>query len=605
VRKQKEYTYSRSSKNISRRAMMKGGAALAAGTAASALARPTLVSAASAHDPSAPYVPQVVTIVASASKNVVETDSGRVFGYLQDGVVTFKGIPYGASTAGKNRFMPPVKPARWAGVRSALDWGPVAPQPFAYLTGGKQDDASFMFQREDGHSSEDCLRINVWTPSINDNARRPVMMWIHGGGFFSGSAQSSPACRGDNLVRRGDVVVVSMNHRLGVLGYANLMDYGDQYASSPNVGMLDIVAALEWVKTNVSNFGGDPNKVLIFGQSGGGSKVTTLMAMPSAKGLFHRAAVQSGTGHLRVANADDAARTAAAVIGELDLTKSTVGKIHELPVDQIIEAGVHSRRAAAESGMNPGYREAADFLDLEWVPVFDGKVLPRQPWSPDAPPYSADVPLLVGSTLNETHNSIQMGDASLEAMSMAEVRKRLSGRVNNYRNAGLGQAVDHVIEVFQKGHPGATPFTIFSILSATATRRLTSLTMAARKNAQGAAPAFNYWFQWQTPTLDGRPRAFHTSELPFVFYNTERCASMTGGGPDALDLGGRIADAWIHFAHNGDPNHSLLPHWPPYDPAKVPTMIFDSKSVMENDPDGEVRTAIVGALARITNELNE
>jgi len=605
VKKQKECTHSRSSKIISRRAMMQGGAALAAGTAASVLARSTLVSAARAQDPSAPYVPQAVTIVASASKNVVEIDSGKVFGYLQDGVVTFKGIPYGASTAGKNRFMPPVKPAPWAGVRSALDWGPVAPQPFAYLTGGKQDDASFVLPREDGHSSEDCLRINVWTPSINDNARRPVMMWIHGGGFFSGSAQSSPACRGDNLVRRGDVVVVSMNHRLGVLGYANLMDYGEQYASSPNVGMLDIVAALEWVKTNISNFGGDPNKVLIFGQSGGGSKVTTLMAMPSAKGLFHRAAVQSGTGHLRVANGNDAARMAAAVIGELDLTKSTLGKIHELPVDQIIEAGVHSRRAAAESGMNPGYREAADFLDLEWVPVFDGKVLPSQPWSPDAPPYSADVPLLVGSTLNETYNSIQMSDAALEAMTMAEVRKRLSGRVNNYRNPGLGQAADHVIDVFREAYPRATPFTIFSIISATATRRLTSLTMAARKNAQGAAPAFNYWFQWQTPILDGRPRAFHTSELPFVFYNTERCAPMTGGGPDALDLGSRIADAWIHFARNGDPNHSLLPHWPPYDPAKVPTMIFDTKSVIENDPDGEVRVAIVEALAKITNELND
>ena len=605
MKKQKECTHSRSSKIISRRAMMQGGAALAAGTAASVLARSTLVSAARAQDPSAPYVPQAVTIVASASKNVVEIDSGKVFGYLQDGVVTFKGIPYGASTAGKNRFMPPVKPAPWAGVRSALDWGPVAPQPFAYLTGGKQDDASFVLPREDGHSSEDCLRINVWTPSINDNARRPVMMWIHGGGFFSGSAQSSPACRGDNLVRRGDVVVVSMNHRLGVLGYANLMDYGEQYASSPNVGMLDIVAALEWVKTNISNFGGDPNKVLIFGQSGGGSKVTTLMAMPSAKGLFHRAAVQSGTGHLRVANGNDAARMAAAVIGELDLTKSTLGKIHELPVDQIIEAGVHSRRAAAESGMNPGYREAADFLDLEWVPVFDGKVLPSQPWSPDAPPYSADVPLLVGSTLNETYNSIQMSDAALEAMTMAEVRKRLSGRVNNYRNPGLGQAADHVIDVFREAYPRATPFTIFSIISATATRRLTSLTMAARKNAQGAAPAFNYWFQWQTPILDGRPRAFHTSELPFVFYNTEQCAPMTGGGPDALDLGSRIADAWIHFARNGDPNHSLLPHWPPYDPAKVPTMIFDTKSVIENDPDGEVRVAIVEALAKITNELND
>lgn len=255
--------------------------------------------------------------------------------------------------------------------------------------------------------------------------------------------------------------------------------------------------------------------------------------------------------------------------------------------------------------MNFGYRSAADFLDLEWVPVVDGKILPRQPWSPDAPPYSADVPLLVGSTLNETYNSIQMGDESLEAMTMGEVRKRLSGKINNYRNAALGQEADHVIEIFRKAYPDATPFTIFSILSATATRRLTALTMATRKSAQGTAPTFNYWFQWQSPILDARPRAFHTSELPFVFYNTERCASMTGGGSEALDLGGRIADAWIHFARNGDPNHSGLPHWPPYDPAKMPTIIFDTECVMENDPDGEIRAAIVEAVSKITNELND
>ena len=605
MKKQKEDPNSRSPKNISRRALMKGAAALTAGTAASALIPSTLVSKAEAEAPPAPSVARAVTLVASPSKNVVETDSGRVFGYSEDGVVTFKGVPYGASTAGKNRFMPPLKPTPWAGVRSALDWGPVAPQPFNFVTGGRQDDASFIFQRNDGHASEDCLRINVWTPSINDNAKRPVMMWIHGGGFFSGSSQSSPAYRGDNLVRRGDVVVVSVNHRLGVLGYANLMDYGEQYASSPNVGMLDLVAALQWVKTNISNFGGDPGKVLIFGQSGGGCKVTTLMGMPSAKGLFHRAVVESGTAHLKVANADDAAQMAAAVIGTLDLTKNTIGKIHELPADHIIEAGVHAQRSAAESGALLGYRDAAGFLDLSWVPVFDGKVLPRQPWGPTAPPYSADVPLLVGTTLNETFNSIQMGDATLEAMTLAEVRKRFSGRVNNYRHAALGEGADHVIEVFQKAYPEATPFTIFSIISAFATGRLTALTTAERKTAQGAAPAYNYWFRWQTPILDGRPRAFHSSEISFVFYNTERCASMTGGGTDALDLSGRMADAWINFARHGNPNHSGLPHWPAYDAAKMPTMIFDAKCVMENDPDGEIRKAIVAALAQITNDLND
>jgi para-nitrobenzyl esterase len=315
--------------------------------------------------------------------------------------------------------------------------------------------------------------------------------------------------------------------------------------------------------------------------------------------------VESGTGHLRVATPDDAARTAAAVIGALDLNKNTIGKIHELPVDQIIEAGVHSQRTAAESGMNPGYRAATGFLDLEWVPVFDGKVLPRQPWSPTAPPDSAGVPLMVGTALNETFNTVQMGDATLEAMTMAEVRKRLSGSVNNYRTAGLGQGTDHVIELFQKAYPDATPFTIFSIITASATRRLTALTMAARKTAQGAAPAYNFWFKWQTPILDGRPRAFHGAELPFVFYNAEQCASMTGGGRDALDLAGSVADAWINFARHGDPNHSGLPLWRAYDAAKIPTMIFDTNCVMENDPDRELREAMVQALAQTTDGLND
>lgn len=576
MKEQREASNSGLSKTISRRAAIKRAAALAAGTAASGLASPMMVSTAEAQAPSAPYVPKTVTVVASPSKNVVETDSGEVFGYSRDDLVMFKGIPYGASTAGKNRFMPPVKPTPWAGVRNAMYWGPEAPQPGS-----------------NGHSSEDCLRINVWTPSINDNAKRPVMMWIPGGGFISGSAEGSLACRGGNLVRRGDVVVVNLDHRIGILGYAGLTDYGEQYASSVNVGMLDLVAALEWVKTNISNFGGDPNKVLIFGQSGGGSKVSVLMAMPSAKGLFHRAVVESAPVHIKAPTADDAASATAPVLAELGLTKSSIGKIHELPANQIVEAAVHAQ---------------PNNLDLGWGPAVDGKILPRQPWDPTAPPDSADVPTMLGSTLNEIYTSIMMGnDPGLESMTMAEVRRRLkvgenvpgsaNGSSFHHLHANLSNGADHVIEVFQKAQPDATPFTILSIISATVAFRMGMLTMAARKAAQGAAPVYNYWFQWQTPILDGRPRASHGSEIPFVFYNTEKRAIATGGGANALDLAGRMADAWINFARNGDPNHPGLPHWPAYDAAKIPTMIFDTKCAVENDPDGEVRKAIVEAIA--------
>ena len=572
-------------KNLSRRALMQGGAALAVGTAASVLATAPAVSLAKAE--TAPSTLERVTISASSKKNVVETESGKVFGFVRNGITTFKGIPYGASTAGENRFMPPAKPERWAGVRSALYWGPVSPQFYTdtfdgQRVGWQHDDESFMFDWEDGHASEDCLRVNVWTPSINDNAKRPVLLWIHGGGYTSGSSQELRMYDGESLARRGDVVVMGVNHRLGVLGCSNFMDFGEPYASSPNVGMLDLVAALQWVKTNISNFGGDPNNVLIFGQSGGGAKVSVLMGMPAAKGLFHRGVVESGSS-LRQGTTEDSARMAAAVLAELGLDKNSFSKIHELPVEQIVEAALHANRVSVAdhiAGTGIG----------GWGPVVDGKILPANAWDPTAPSYSSQVPLMVGNVLNEFYNTIQMADASLDSMDMTEAKKRLSSQ--------FGSHTDHLVEVFQESHPGATPFETFSYISALARMRLNAVTQAQRKAAQGTAPAFNYWFQWQTPILDGRPRAYHCSELPFVFYNTERCAAMTGGGPEALDLGGRIADAWISFARKGNPNHPGLPQWPAFN-QQMPTMIFDDQCVVKNDPDSEVRKAVTEALARV------
>jgi para-nitrobenzyl esterase len=393
---------------------------------------------------------------------------------------------------------------------------------------------------------------------------------------------------GRALAHRGDVVVVTINHRLGALGFANLMDYGEQYASSPNVGMLDLVLALQWVKTNISNFGGDPNRVLIFGQSGGGGKVSTLMGMPSAEGLFHRGVVESGS-ILGDRSREQSARATAAVLAQLGLNKTNIAKIHEIPYQKIIEAAVHAQRVAGAYSIHQG---------LGWGPVVDGKVLPRAAWTPDAPTYSKNVPLIVGNTLNEFFNSVQMGDDSLDSMSMEEARKRLSATSGrSFFSASLGKGADHVIEVFRKTYPNATPFTMFSIISAMATMRLSALAQAKRKAEQAGAPAYNYWFQWQTPVLDGQARAFHCSELPFVFYQSEVCAPMTGGGPEALRFAGRMADAWIGFARTGNPNHPGLPHWPAYDPKTMPTMIFDNQCVVKEDPDGEIRQAIADVRA--------
>ena len=560
---------------------MKGAATVAGSTAGAALLPLTSIvvpDAAAAAKPMA----AMTTVAASSTKNIVETDSGKVFGFVRDGIFTFKGIPYGASTAGKNRFMPPAKPEPWAGVRSALYWGPVSPQAYTSTLDGRRlgwnhDDESFMFEWEDGQPSEDCLRINVWTPSISDNKKRPVLMWIHGGGYTSGSDNELRMYDGESLSRRGDVVMVSINHRLGVLGFMNLMDYGEEYGSSPNVGMLDIVAALGWVKTNISNFGGDPSRVLIFGQSGGGGKVSTLMGMPSAQGLFHRAVVESGS-TLRQGTTERSAALAAAVIAELGLSKEGVAKIHDLPNETIVQAALSAQRKLAAAGGRGGPGGPGG-----WGPVVDGKVLPRNSFDPDASPLSANVPMIIGTVLNEMANAVQMGDATLDAMNMDEAKRRLM--------VAHGDKTDEIVQVVQQLHPSATPFEIYSRVTAMGAR-LNALTQAGRKAAQGAAPAYVYWFQWQTPILDGRGRAFHCSELPFVFYNTERCATMTGGGPEALDLAGRISDAWLSFARTGNPNHPGLPAWPAYDAAKVPTMIFDTKCVAADDPDAALRKVL-------------
>jgi para-nitrobenzyl esterase len=515
---------------------------------------------------------------ASAQSNVVDTTSGKVRGFSANGIHAFKGIPYAASTAGARRFMAPEKPAPWTGVRSSLALGPSSPQAFnstfiGRRSGWNNDEEAFMFDWDDGRPSEDCLRVNVWTPGLGSARRRPVLVWIHGGGYSSGSSNELRMYDGESLSRRGDAVVVSLNHRLGVLGYLNLNEHGDRWASAGNAGMLDIVAALGWIKDNIANFGGDPASVMIFGQSGGGGKVGTLMGMPSAKGLFQRAAIQSGS-NVRKPPQDRSGELSAAVLQALGLTRATIDKLQELPYEEIVRAGVLAQRKMNPTPAAPGTG------GVNWAPVIDGKILPEHPWDPKASALSANIPLLVGTTLNEFANSIQAGDPSLDEMTMDEARKRIATQ--------RGDKTDQILQSFRQKYPRATPYELFSRLSGM-TSRQNAVTQAERKSAQGGAPAYLYWFQWQTPILDGRPRAFHCAELPFVFYNTDRCSTMTGGGAEARELGERMADAWLAFARTGNPNHKGLPKWPEFTAAQCPTMIFDNNCVVENAPDAEQR----------------
>jgi para-nitrobenzyl esterase len=557
-----------------RRALLKGAATLAGGALL-----PTAIGAGTKTESTANGCGAAVS--AGSGKAVVETTAGKVGGYVRNGIFTYKGIPYAAPVGGEARFMPPAKPKPWAGVRSSMQYGQVCPQ--VARAGWANDEEAWLFSWDDGIPGEDCLRANVWTPGINDNKKRPVMVWLHGGGFQAGSGQELPSYDGENLSRRGDVVVVSVNHRLGVLGYLNLAEAGGaKYAGAANAGQLDLVAALEWVRDNIANFGGDPGAVTIFGQSGGGGKVSALMAMPAAKGLFHRAVVQSASG-LRMASAENTARLAAATLAELNLSGDQLDQLHKLPVQTLIAAGqAAARKLAPAGGGLRVFQRRADRIG--WAPTVDGKILPQHPFDPAAPAISANVPLLIGTTLNEFTSGIN--NPNVDALTEDELAERVK--------AMYGERSSQIIAAFRKANPKAKPFDILSFISTVPTRH-SSVTQAGLKSAQGAVPAYLYLFTWQTPVLDGRPRAFHCAELAFVFDNIDRCVNMTGGGADARALAAKMSEAWIAFARKGDPNHPGLPKWPAFTADKGATMIFDNKCEVKNDPDGPERRTVTMA----------
>lgn len=505
-------------------------------------------------------------IEACVYKGIVPTVYGKVRGYIKGGIYTFKGIPYGASTAGENRFMPPVKPTPWKGIRDTLVYGPISPQK--QNNGWIQPEHGFLYQWTDGFQSEDCLRLNIWSPGIADGKKRPVMFWIHGGGFTTGSSQELPAYDGENMSRMGDVLVVSINHRLNAFGYLDLSEYSDKYISSGNVGMLDIVASLEWVRDNIANFGGDKDNVTIFGQSGGGAKVITLMAMPAARGLFHKAISQSNS-IVQVSNHAYATQFTAQVLKELNIDRSNIDELHNVPVGHIIAA-----IAVAEKAMGSAVPHDVGRAGLQ--PVVDSEVLPMHPFDPGAPAISANIPFMVGTTRNEASASID--SAALEEMTEYGLKEKI---MSKYPTRGKG-----IYNAMRKVHPTAKPVEILSYLSA---QNAMAYLQAQRKAGQHAAPVYLYMFAWHTKMLDGRPRAFHCSELPFAFANTARCENYTGNTEEAKKLADNMAMAWINFARNGNPDHKDLPHWPSFNEQKGAMMVFNNTCEVKVDPDGEAR----------------
>ncbi|MES2042692.1 MAG: carboxylesterase family protein [Pseudomonadota bacterium] len=560
---------------VDRRALMKG--AVAAGMGVSLAASPAM---ADRNGPGIAPRPdrRKGRLLAGADIAIARCVAGRVAGYVEDDILTFKGIPYGADTGGTNRFRPPQPPRPWSGVRSARAYGPVAPQDKG--TGRLNDEEAFVFQWNDSVEGEDCLRLNIWTPGLGDGRRRPVLVWLHGGGFAAGSGHDLPAFDGHALARRGDVVVVTLNHRLNLLGFLDLSHCAAAYAQSGNVGMLDIVAALQWIRDNIAQFGGDPSKVLLFGQSGGGAKVATLMGMPAARGLFHRAVVMSGS-FAPCATPAKARRLSDLMLAELGVAPADVDRLQALPYADLRRA---SEAVLAWANPKPGgfldVRHLADTLGF--APVIDGVTVQASPDRADLPDLSVDVPMMIGTTLNEFFTGINHPE--FEAMSEDDLVARVEAFV-----PGRGRAA---IAAFRRRTPHASPFDLWSRIAAAPIRQ-SAVDQARAKARHSRAPAYLYWFTWQTPVLDGRPRAFHCLDIPFMFANTDRCASMTGGNAQAAALSARVADALLAFARTGDPGHAGLPAWPPATAATAPTMIFDDLPRLERDADGAERETVI------------
>jgi para-nitrobenzyl esterase len=523
---------------------------------------------------------------------IAETNHGKIRGIENRGINIFKGIPYGANTTGANRFAPPVDPPSWIGVRDALEYAHSAPQgdPSTKTGGSATAKAAPATSKPVSGQSiyralwvpgetntgqgEDCLVLNVWTPKLNDGRKRPIMLWLHGGGFRGGSG-SNPGWDGTNLCLRGDVVVITINHRLSAMGFANFSEFSQDFAASGQVGMLDIVQALKWVRTNIAQFGGDPNTVMIFGQSGGGRKVETLLAMPSAKGLFHRAAIESGIA-IKVVDRDNAIRNAEMLLAKLGIPKTDVHKVRQLPLDQILIAA-----AAVDRELG-----SVDLDTLGFSPSVDGKILPQHPFYPTASPVSPDVPVMIGNTRTEfTGLTTELDLWHLDEDGMRSRIKEL-----------IGDQSESMIDLYRKYSPDATPSDIFFLIESDYLYGAKTMKIAERRAALGKGPVYLYYFTWETPVQDGQLKSPHNIEWPFAFDNVEICTALTGGGPEAMSLADKVSDAWIAFARTGNPNTTKLPHWPVLNSKDRATMIINNESKVVKDPLREKRIAMFRSL---------
>jgi para-nitrobenzyl esterase len=510
----------------------------------------------------------------SGASSIAQTQSGKVRGVHNGKAHVFKGIQYGASTAGDNRFMPPRKPQPWSGVRDATKLGNQTPQLTAVML------AEEVVSLDNSPFSEDCLYLNVWTPALRDGRKRPVMVWFHGGGFTNGSG-GDVRYDGSNLAHKHDVVVVTVNERLNAFGFLYLGQLGgERYADSGNAGLLDLVASLQWVHDNIGEFGGDPGNVTIFGQSGGGAKVSTLMAVPAARGLFHRAICESGLS-MQGVQPDQATAMTRKVMDALNLQPSQIEELRGVSVDDLLAA------LSWVSAQAPG---GAGGL-LRFGPVIDHRTLSRNPWDPDAPAESAYVPMLLGSTLTE-------GTFMLTTPRDPINDRELHQRVEHGLGFGAGrlspEQAGQLIALYRRDYPNTSNTRLFQIMTGDNWMIPNVAAVGERKAAQHAAPAYVYHWEWITPVEGGRLGAPHTIEIPFVFDNLDvpTAELITGSGEDRFAMADRASRAWTAFARTGNPNVKGLPQWTPYSAQHRAVMILNNECRLEIDPHAAEREAM-------------
>lgn len=487
----------------------------------------------------------------SPRTTVARVRSGRIGGSVEQGVHVFRGVPYGADTATR-RWQPALQETAWRGVRDALEYGPSAPQ-----------------RGSEGPGSEDCLRLNVWTPALRDGAKRPVLVYIHGGAFNTGSG-SDPLYDGGALSRNGDVVVITVNHRLNAFGYLHLRDLGDaSFAHAGNVGQLDLVRALEWVRAHAAEFGGDAGNVTVFGQSGGGAKIATLMAMPAARGLFHRAWTMSGQ-QVTAAGPRAATQRAELYLDALGVAPGDPARLRTLPMQALLDAQTVRDPSRVESSA------------LYFGPVVDTVHLPRHPFWPDAPPQSAGIPMVIGNTRDETRAFLGNDPDNFTLTWDA-----LPAKLRTQQFVDLDPAV--VVAEYRRLYPDYTPSEVF-FAATTAGRSWRGAVEELEVRAAQATHTWAYQLDWYPRTEEGaRTRAFHTLDIPLVFGNTGVAGAKTGDTDAARAVAATMRDALLAFARSGDPNHAGMPAWAPYSMTARETMVFDAAPRLEHDPRGGER----------------